>query len=80
MFRGETETETKKRKQREEALNVATVEVETEDKKKLIDVIIDGELYGPVYRIRISACTVSSDPDSAQLEFPLMTYFPIDLP
>lgn len=74
------ESETKKKKQREEALNVSTVEIETEDKKKLIDVIIDGELYGPVYRVRISACTTSAESDSEQLSFPIMTYFPIDLP
>jgi hypothetical protein len=74
------ESDTKKKKGREEAVNIAMVEVESEDKKKLMDVIIDGELYGPVYRIRISACASSAESDAPQLEFPVMTYLPIDLP
>jgi len=74
------ESDSKKRKGREEVVNVAMMEADTEDKKRLVDVIIDGELYGPVYRIRISACSSSPDSDAEQLDFPVMTYLPIDLP
>ena len=54
------------RKQREEALNVSTVEIETEDKKKLIDVIIDGELYGPVYQQRSQLHSLRRVPSKPQ--------------
>ena len=33
---------------------VSVVDIETEDKKKSVDLILDGEYYGGVYRVRFS--------------------------
>jgi len=74
------EIDNKKRKGKEDISNASFVEIETEDKKKYIDILIDGELYGPVNKIRISACVVTEGEIEHQLEFPVMTYLPIDLP
>eukprot|EP01112_Ceratiomyxa_fruticulosa_P021366 TRINITY_DN7483_c2_g1_i1.p1 TRINITY_DN7483_c2_g1~~TRINITY_DN7483_c2_g1_i1.p1 ORF type:complete len:281 (-),score=58.06 TRINITY_DN7483_c2_g1_i1:174-980(-) len=58
--------------------HASVLEFETEDKKKQFDVLLDGELYGPFYRIRISACTLPEDQNEIQ-DLPVMTYLPLDL-
>jgi len=56
------EADPKKRNRKEDThlYYVSVVDLETEDKKKLVDVVLDGEYYGSVYRIKISICTAPS--------------------
>lgn len=50
--------------------------VEASDFAKPFHVLLDGEVYGPFYRIRITPCR-SPKNRSEILRFPVMTYLPL---
>eukprot|EP00004_Rigifila_ramosa_P003994 TRINITY_DN1437_c1_g2_i1.p1 TRINITY_DN1437_c1_g2~~TRINITY_DN1437_c1_g2_i1.p1 ORF type:complete len:794 (-),score=204.08 TRINITY_DN1437_c1_g2_i1:87-2468(-) len=47
-----------------------------EDKKKPFEILIDGEIFGPFWRIHISACKANDS--SEHLSIPIMSYFPCE--
>lgn len=49
--------------------------VQAQDTSEPFDVLLDGELYGPFYRVRLSSCPHPSNRRFV-LKFPVMTYWP----
>ncbi|KYQ92764.1 hypothetical protein DLAC_05341 [Tieghemostelium lacteum] len=76
-----TLTEEKKKKMDRYSFNIDTMEVELSDKKKF-DILLDGQLIGPVNRINISFCTLkptfdkNNKMEQQYIYFPIMTYLP----
>lgn len=72
--------ETKKKKsgksENGQTHHVGYAEIRVEDRKKSFDLLIDGELFGPVFKIRISACKANES--SEIITFPVATYFPME--
>ncbi|MCO5576443.1 hypothetical protein L7F22_030253 [Adiantum nelumboides] len=52
--------------------------VQAQDTSKPFVILLDGELYGPFYRVRLSACPHPSNRRHV-LKFPVMTYWPTEV-
>eukprot|EP01113_Clastostelium_recurvatum_P023155 TRINITY_DN2767_c2_g1_i2.p1 TRINITY_DN2767_c2_g1~~TRINITY_DN2767_c2_g1_i2.p1 ORF type:complete len:942 (-),score=292.73 TRINITY_DN2767_c2_g1_i2:45-2669(-) len=74
------DNDSKKKKAKDEgqghSYHASLIEFETDDRKRQVDILVDGELYGPFHRIRVSACAVPDDPGEI-LELPIMSYLPL---
>jgi hypothetical protein len=57
--------------------HISQADIECDDKKKTFHVLLDGVLYGPFYRIRITPVNVNQD---EIMTIPFMTFLPIELP
>lgn len=59
-----------------ETFHIGYVEIKSEDRKKPFDVIIDGELFGSFYKIRVSACKAK---DSSEIiSLPIMNHLALE--
>eukprot|EP01111_Echinosteliopsis_oligospora_P017329 TRINITY_DN7466_c0_g1_i1.p1 TRINITY_DN7466_c0_g1~~TRINITY_DN7466_c0_g1_i1.p1 ORF type:complete len:135 (-),score=20.39 TRINITY_DN7466_c0_g1_i1:100-477(-) len=78
------EYDVKKRGRRDDihTCHVGSAEIDTEDKKKTFDILVDGHPYGPFHRVRISICSqpTTNPEEQEHIILPLMTYLPLELP
>jgi len=88
LFTLEAEALRKKKSKLDEghSYHISMIEVEA-DKKKPFDILVDGNVIGPFYKMRITPCTknnvgpqANSNPTLNEIvNFPVMTFFPLDL-
>jgi len=90
MFTVECDMKKRKSKPTEKELEMSplgtyhcsVVDIENEDKKKGgLHILLDGVVYGPFIRVRISACNNSGGVGVTGdfVKFPVMTFFPLDM-
>ncbi|EGG14338.1 hypothetical protein DFA_12108 [Cavenderia fasciculata] len=53
--------------------NCIEIESHKDDKKKPFDLLLDGQIYGPYSKVKLSYCTT---PKNEFITFPIMTYLP----